>query len=158
MSVTAGLTSPMVASVNAKAGRFGVYGGRYVPETLMAALEELEQAVNGAADERTASEGSERAGQVGRARRGAGGHVVVTRVDREVWWCLHDSIAPPRAGRPAGLSDGSWPYERPYLPRRHATFVWSRWPLRRGGRSAARRWLCQPENPILAPPVPGIVP
>jgi tryptophan synthase beta chain len=28
----------------AVAGRFGVYGGRYVPETLMAALEELEQA------------------------------------------------------------------------------------------------------------------
>src|SRR5579871_3265185 len=26
------------------AGRFGPYGGRYVPETLMAALEELEQA------------------------------------------------------------------------------------------------------------------
>src|SRR5215472_13252510 len=25
-----------------KGGRFGVYGGRYVPETLMAALEELE--------------------------------------------------------------------------------------------------------------------
>ena len=25
------------------AGRFGVYGGRYVPETLMAALEELER-------------------------------------------------------------------------------------------------------------------
>ena len=25
-------------------GRFGVYGGRYVPETLMAALEELEHA------------------------------------------------------------------------------------------------------------------
>ena len=25
------------------AGRFGVYGGRYVPETLMAALQELEQ-------------------------------------------------------------------------------------------------------------------
>ncbi len=25
-------------------GRFGAYGGRYVPETLMAALEELEQA------------------------------------------------------------------------------------------------------------------
>ena len=24
------------------AGRFGAYGGRYVPETLMAALEELE--------------------------------------------------------------------------------------------------------------------
>ena len=32
------------APVSAKAGRFGVYGGRYVPETLMAALEELEQA------------------------------------------------------------------------------------------------------------------
>jgi tryptophan synthase beta chain len=28
----------------AVAGRFGAYGGRYVPETLMAALEELEQA------------------------------------------------------------------------------------------------------------------
>src|SRR5712671_7775273 len=26
-----------------EAGRFGVYGGRYVPETLMAALEELER-------------------------------------------------------------------------------------------------------------------
>src|SRR5580700_4025535 len=26
-----------------KPGRFGVYGGRYVPETLMAALEELER-------------------------------------------------------------------------------------------------------------------
>jgi tryptophan synthase beta chain len=43
-NVTAGLISPMTAPVNAKAGRFGVYGGRYVPETLMAALEELEQA------------------------------------------------------------------------------------------------------------------
>ena len=29
---------------SAKAGRFGAYGGRYVPETLMAALEELEAA------------------------------------------------------------------------------------------------------------------
>ena len=27
----------------AVAGRFGAYGGRYVPETLMAALEELEE-------------------------------------------------------------------------------------------------------------------
>src|SRR5882757_8986327 len=27
----------------AEPGRFGVYGGRYVPETLMAALEELER-------------------------------------------------------------------------------------------------------------------
>ena len=30
--------------ISAKAGRFGPYGGRYVPETLMAALEELETA------------------------------------------------------------------------------------------------------------------
>ena len=30
--------------VQSVAGRFGAYGGRYVPETLMAALEELEQA------------------------------------------------------------------------------------------------------------------
>ena len=30
--------------ISAKAGRFGAYGGRYVPETLMAALEELEAA------------------------------------------------------------------------------------------------------------------
>ena len=37
--------STKVASLPAAvAGRFGVYGGRYVPETLMAALEELEQA------------------------------------------------------------------------------------------------------------------
>ncbi|MBB5340967.1 tryptophan synthase subunit beta [Tunturiibacter gelidoferens] len=37
VSSTAGVTA-------AVAGRFGAYGGRYVPETLMAALEELEQA------------------------------------------------------------------------------------------------------------------
>src|SRR5579875_3901116 len=29
---------------DAKPGRFGIYGGRYVPETLMAALLELDQA------------------------------------------------------------------------------------------------------------------
>ena len=34
----------MSTVTNAVAGRFGAYGGRYVPETLMAALEELEQA------------------------------------------------------------------------------------------------------------------
>src|SRR6516225_10298397 len=33
-------------------GRFGVYGGRYVPETLMAALEELEQAYDRARRDR----------------------------------------------------------------------------------------------------------
>src|ERR1700728_1696939 len=44
MGVTAGIVSPVTMNANTKAGRFGVYGGRYVPETLMAALEELEQA------------------------------------------------------------------------------------------------------------------
>ena len=38
--MAATLVNPAVAV----AGRFGAYGGRYVPETLMAALEELEQA------------------------------------------------------------------------------------------------------------------
>ena len=46
MSATASLTSPAPAPSTAVAGRFGVYGGRYVPETLMAALEELETAYN----------------------------------------------------------------------------------------------------------------
>jgi tryptophan synthase beta chain len=41
MSASAGVSRNLQAAV---AGRFGVYGGRYVPETLMAALEELEQA------------------------------------------------------------------------------------------------------------------
>jgi len=34
----------MTTAINTVAGRFGAYGGRYVPETLMAALEELERA------------------------------------------------------------------------------------------------------------------
>jgi tryptophan synthase beta chain len=34
----------LTEELKATAGRFGAYGGRYVPETLMAALEELEQA------------------------------------------------------------------------------------------------------------------
>jgi tryptophan synthase beta chain len=46
MSAIASLTSPASAPSPAVAGRFGVYGGRYVPETLMAALEELEAAYN----------------------------------------------------------------------------------------------------------------
>jgi tryptophan synthase beta chain len=37
--------------VRSAAGRFGVYGGRYVPETLMAALEELEAAYAQAKDD-----------------------------------------------------------------------------------------------------------
>jgi tryptophan synthase beta chain len=37
-------TATMVNPVVTVAGRFGAYGGRYVPETLMAALEELEAA------------------------------------------------------------------------------------------------------------------
>jgi tryptophan synthase beta chain len=40
---TAAIVNP-AGPVKSVAGRFGVYGGRYVPETLMAALEELEQA------------------------------------------------------------------------------------------------------------------
>jgi tryptophan synthase beta chain len=46
MGTTAGLVSPAASPVSSRAGRFGIYGGRYVPETLMAALEELEAAYN----------------------------------------------------------------------------------------------------------------
>ncbi len=42
------LTSPMVAPSTSTPGRFGVYGGRYVPETLMAALLELDAAYEAA--------------------------------------------------------------------------------------------------------------
>ena len=42
--VTATITKKKPVSAAPTPGRFGVYGGRYVPETLMAALEELEQA------------------------------------------------------------------------------------------------------------------
>jgi tryptophan synthase beta chain len=45
MNTTAAIVSP-AGPVKSAAGRFGVYGGRYVPETLMAALEELEHAYN----------------------------------------------------------------------------------------------------------------
>lgn len=41
----------LVNPAKAVAGRFGAYGGRYVPETLMAALEELEAAYNLAKDD-----------------------------------------------------------------------------------------------------------
>ena len=44
MSTTATLTRPTPAPSSATPGRFGVYGGRYVPETLMAALLELDHA------------------------------------------------------------------------------------------------------------------
>jgi len=43
MSITQ-LTSPIAAPSTSTPGRFGVYGGRYVPETLMAALLELDAA------------------------------------------------------------------------------------------------------------------
>jgi tryptophan synthase beta chain len=43
MGTTAAMVSP-AGPVKSAVGRFGVYGGRYVPETLMAALEELEAA------------------------------------------------------------------------------------------------------------------
>jgi len=44
MSATAAVTAQLGTKSSTKVGRFGPYGGRYVPETLMAALEELEQA------------------------------------------------------------------------------------------------------------------
>src|SRR6202008_664315 len=40
---SAGRTKASAPTRAAEPGRFGVYGGRYVPETLMAALEELER-------------------------------------------------------------------------------------------------------------------
>ncbi len=43
MNPTTAIVNP-AGPVRSAAGRFGVYGGRYVPETLMAALEELEHA------------------------------------------------------------------------------------------------------------------
>jgi len=44
MSSTATLTSPIAVPTGTTPGRFGIYGGRYVPETLMAALLELDAA------------------------------------------------------------------------------------------------------------------
>ncbi|MEO6983014.1 MAG: tryptophan synthase subunit beta [Edaphobacter sp.] len=44
MGTTASMTRPAGVAANSTPGRFGAYGGRYVPETLMAALEELEAA------------------------------------------------------------------------------------------------------------------
>src|SRR6476660_4159191 len=38
------MATARVQTTNNEPGRFGVYGGRYVPETLMAALDELERA------------------------------------------------------------------------------------------------------------------
>jgi tryptophan synthase beta chain len=44
MGATATMIEAATAPAKTVAGRFGAYGGRYVPETLMAALEELEDA------------------------------------------------------------------------------------------------------------------
>ena len=44
MGTTASMTRPAPVSTNSTPGRFGAYGGRYVPETLMAALLELDAA------------------------------------------------------------------------------------------------------------------
>jgi len=49
-STTAAMVNP-AGPIRSAVGRFGVYGGRYVPETLMAALEELESAYNEAKDD-----------------------------------------------------------------------------------------------------------
>ena len=43
-TLTSAAPNPAPSPAAALAGRFGAYGGRYVPETLMAALEELEEA------------------------------------------------------------------------------------------------------------------
>jgi tryptophan synthase beta chain len=50
MNTTAAMVNP-AGPAKSIAGRFGVYGGRYVPETLMAALEELEHAYNEAKED-----------------------------------------------------------------------------------------------------------
>ena len=50
MSISA-MVNPAAPARLSGAGRFGVYGGRYVPETLMAALEELEAAYAVAQDD-----------------------------------------------------------------------------------------------------------
>ncbi len=48
MGTATQLTSPAPVPAASTPGRFGVYGGRYVPETLMAALLELDQAYEAA--------------------------------------------------------------------------------------------------------------
>ena len=50
---TASITSRRIPTGKAIPGRFGVYGGRYAPETLMAALEELERAYEKAKRDRS---------------------------------------------------------------------------------------------------------
>ena len=50
MGTTAAMVIP-AGPMRSAVGRFGVYGGRYVPETLMAALEELEAAYNEAKED-----------------------------------------------------------------------------------------------------------
>ena len=49
---TATLTKSNKSAKASVKGRFGVYGGRYVPETLMAALEELEREYDKAKSDR----------------------------------------------------------------------------------------------------------
>jgi tryptophan synthase beta chain len=55
--VSAGAPSPLgitgIASAKVSSGRFGVYGGRYAPEILMSALEELERAYEKARRDRS---------------------------------------------------------------------------------------------------------
>lgn len=46
-------TKPQPRMVSSPAGRFGSFGGRYVPETLMAALEELEREYSKASKDKT---------------------------------------------------------------------------------------------------------
>ncbi len=52
MKATKGRAKPAKAAERAVGGRFGPYGGRYVPETLMAALEELDRVYEAARRDR----------------------------------------------------------------------------------------------------------
>jgi tryptophan synthase beta chain len=53
MSDDGTMTSPIPAADMRESERFGAYGGRYVPETLVAALDELRDAYDGVQDELT---------------------------------------------------------------------------------------------------------
>lgn len=63
---TAGVPRPDAA------GRFGRFGGKYVPETLIAALTELEDEYKKAQADPAFKVGAERGGGKERARRGGG--------------------------------------------------------------------------------------
>ena len=75
----ASITIPAVPS-ESRAGRFGVYGGRYVPETLMAALVELEREYDLAKAD--AAFQAELAGSAAQLRRAADGALLLQASER----------------------------------------------------------------------------